>query len=206
MKTISAAAKRALDVLFSAIAIVLTSPVWLVAAVAIKLEDRGPVFYKQKRWGLDGAAFELSKFRTMRVGADRDGTKPATENDPRVTRIGRILRAYGLDELPQFLTILRGDMSIVGPRALATDELWVRDDGTSAPYDEVEGFSERFSVKPGLTGMATIYVPKDSPPSVKLDYDLRYIRERSLRLDIKLIALSIWISFRGRWESREAKL
>jgi lipopolysaccharide/colanic/teichoic acid biosynthesis glycosyltransferase len=187
--------------------IALSLPVSLPLSLAVKLEDGGPVFYRQERWGKGGTRFQAYKFRTMAPGSDRDfGITQAMEMDPRVTRIGRILRAMGLDELPQLLSILRGDMSFVGPRSLAVGEI-VRDgEGGVVSYEEVPGFRERLRVRPGLTGLATVYIPKDSPPARKFRYDLLYIQKRSLCLDLRLIALSFWISFRGKWESRSNKI
>jgi lipopolysaccharide/colanic/teichoic acid biosynthesis glycosyltransferase len=111
-----------------------------------------------------------------------------------------------MDELPQFLNILRGDMSFVGPRALAVGENLIDENGQPIRYETMPDFHSRLSVRPGLTGMATIYIPKDSPPATKLEYDLRYISQQSFWLDLRLILLSLWISLRGRWESRDHKL
>ncbi|MGH2656337.1 MAG: sugar transferase, partial [Actinomycetota bacterium] len=130
----------------------------------------------------------------------------AKENDSRITRVGRILRSTGIDELPQLLNILRGDMSFVGPRALARGEIVVDQEDQTILYEDWPGFQCRLRVRPGLTGMATIYVPKDAHPEVKLAYDLRYIEEQSFWLDLRLIGISLWISFRGRWETRGSKL
>ena len=201
------AVKRAIDVLLSSVMLVVSSPAWLVIAVAIKFDTRGPVFYKQRRFGRGGAQFELYKFRSMKV--DRTGSTKvvqATVADPRVTRVGKVLRAMGLDELPQLLNIWRGDMSFVGPRALAVGETVEIEPGQRVAYEEIPTFAERLEVPPGLTGLATIYLPKDAPVREKLEFDLRYVRERSLWLDLRLIALSFWISVRGKWETRTPKL
>jgi lipopolysaccharide/colanic/teichoic acid biosynthesis glycosyltransferase len=132
------------------------------------------------------------------------GVRQATEGDQRVTRVGRFLRATGMDELPQLLNILRGEMSFVGPRALSTSE---RDrHGELIRYEQTPGFAERLLVRPGLTGLATIYLPKDTPSDVKFQTDLQYVRGLSFWLDVRLVALSFWISFRGRWEARQAKI
>jgi lipopolysaccharide/colanic/teichoic acid biosynthesis glycosyltransferase len=142
----------------------------------------------------------------MVASSDQEfGLKQATENDPRITKVGQVLRAMGLDELPQLLNILWGEMSFVGPRSLAIGEI-VRDEkGRVVKYEDIPGFQERLRVRPGLTGLATIYIPKDSPPRRKFRYDLLYIRKQSFWLDLRLIALSFWISFRGKWESRGKK-
>ncbi len=198
--------KRPLDVILSCIMITLSLPIFLSIALIIKLEDRGPIFYLQERWGRNSTRFTAYKFRTMLANSDQEfGIIHATENDPRVTRLGRLLRTMGLDELPQILNIFRGDMSFVGPRSLAVGEIVSDKNGRAVPYEHVPGFRERLRVKPGLTSIATIYIPKDSSPKKKFRYDLLYIRKQSLRLDLRLIALSFWISFRGKWESRQKK-
>ena len=198
--------KRSLDILLSGIMLVLSLPVFLPIALAIKLEDGGPVFYRQERWGKGGARFRVYKFRTMLPEADqRFGLKQAGENDHRITRVGRILRAMGLDELPQILNILVGEMSFVGPRSLAVGEILEDHKGTRIYYEDIPGFNERLQTQPGLTGLATIYIPKDAEPHRKFRYDLFYIRNHSICLDLHLIALSFWISFRGKWETRSRK-
>lgn len=194
--------KRPLDLLLSGAMLAASAPVWVAIALAIKLEDGGPVLYRQERWGRGGAKFAVLKFRSMVVGADR--LRQAAEDDARITRVGRFLRAFGLDELPQLLNIFRGEMSFVGPRALAVGE---RDrEGVPLDYERLPGFAERLSVRPGLTGLATIYLPKDASPRRKFAVDALYVRRLSFWLDVRLIALSFWISVRGRWETRGAKL
>ncbi len=199
--------KRPLDMLLSAFMLVLSAPVSALIALAIKLEDGGPVFYHQQRWGRWGERFEVYKFRTMVPDSDRRcGLKQAQENDHRITRVGRLLRATGLDELPQLINILRGEMSFVGPRALAIGEIIYDEAGNRIEYENVAGFRERLVVRPGLTSLATIYLPRDSSSRRKFRYDLRYIRNQSFGLDLRLIALSFWISFRGKWETRQRKV
>lgn len=199
--------KRPLDIILSSVMLALSVPVSLPIALAIKLEDGGPFFYRQKRWGKGGTRFRVYKFRTMVPDADRKfGLKQAVENDHRITRIGRILRAMGLDELPQILNILAGEMSFVGPRSLAVGEIVKDDKGNQLQYEDIPGFLERLQVRPGLTGLATIYIPKDATPHRKFRYDLFYIRKQSIYLDLHLIALSFWISFRGKWETRTSKI
>jgi len=198
--------KRPLDVILSAVMIILSIPVSLPLALLIKLEDGGPIFYRQERWGRNGTRFRAYKFRTMVANSDKDfGIKQAIENDPRITRVGRILRAMGLDELPQLLNIFLGDMSFVGPRSLAMGEIVKDKKGNMVEYEDINGFWERLRVRPGLTGLATIYIPKDAAPCRKLRYDLLYICKQSFWLDVRLIALSFWISFRGKWETRGKK-
>ncbi len=197
--------KRPLDVALSSGMLLASAIVWVAIAVAIKLEDGGPVFYRQERWGRGGKRFWVLKFRTMIPDSDRKfGVRQATESDDRVTRVGRFLRACGLDELPQLLNIFRGDMSFVGPRALAITE---RDAaGNLLRYETQPGFQTRVSVRPGLTGIATIYLPKDASAARKFSTDRIYIRRMSFWLDVRLILLSFWISFRGKWESRKGKM
>jgi lipopolysaccharide/colanic/teichoic acid biosynthesis glycosyltransferase len=180
---------------------------WPLIALAIKLEDGGPVFYSQSRWGRAGRIFRCYKFRTMVARADAEhGPVQATLHDPRITRVGAVLRRMGLDELPQLLHIWRGEMSLVGPRALAVDERYRTADQTLLQYPDVPGFGERLQVRPGLTGLATVYLAKDARPEERFKLDLEYVHRQSLRLDLKLVVLSLLISFRGRWEDRGRKL
>jgi len=196
--------KRPLDVFLSAFMILVTMPIWILIAVAIMFEDGGPIFFRQERWGRGGTTFWVYKFRSMVMNADR--LRQAAENDRRITRVGKILRAMGLDELPQVINIWKGEMSFVGPRALVVGEL-VRDpSGTYVTYETTPGFFERLAVRPGLTSIATIYIPKDAPPHRKFRYDLLYIRKISFWLDVHMIALSYWISIRGKWETRKRKV
>jgi lipopolysaccharide/colanic/teichoic acid biosynthesis glycosyltransferase len=198
--------KRPLDVTLSSLMLVLSAPVSLLIALAIKLEDGGPIFYRQERWGRGGARFKAYKFRTMVPHSDRVfGIKQATENDARITRVGRVLRAMGLDELPQMISIFRGEMSLVGPRALAVGEILHDEKGRRLNYEEIPDFWKRLSVRPGLTGVTTIYKPKDISPRKKFRYDLLYIRKQSFGLDLRLILMSFLISFRGKWEHRQRK-
>jgi lipopolysaccharide/colanic/teichoic acid biosynthesis glycosyltransferase len=196
--------KRPFDILLSGLMLALSAPFWAVIAVAIKAEDGGPVFYRQERWGRGQSRFQVLKFRTMVPHADEPGlVRQAVANDDRITRVGRVLRATGLDELPQILNIFRGDMSFVGPRALSVQEH--TEAGTPLRYEEVPGFSTRLLVRPGLTGIATIYLPKDAPARRKFRADSLYIRRLSFWLDLRLVALSFWISLRGNWETRDRK-
>jgi lipopolysaccharide/colanic/teichoic acid biosynthesis glycosyltransferase len=201
------AAKRALDATLSGAGILATLPLWGLIALAIKADTPGPVFYSQPRVGEHGRIFRAWKFRSMVADAERAvGPQQATENDPRVTRIGRLMRATAMDELPQLWNIFRGDMSFVGPRALRPDELELRG-GTvlSVPLEAVSGFAERSTVRPGLTGLAQIYAPRDVLRRHKFRYDRLYIRRQSFGLDVRLILLSFWISARGTWETRRRK-
>jgi lipopolysaccharide/colanic/teichoic acid biosynthesis glycosyltransferase len=195
--------KRAFDAALAAAGLVLSSPLWVLFGLAIKLEDGGPVFYRQTRVGLRGREFDALKFRSMRPDAEAGvGAVQAVEDDPRVTRTGRLMRATAMDELPQLWNIFRGDMSFVGPRALRPGE---SGSGDAGEIDCVAGYAVRISVRPGLTGIAQIYAPRDVPRRQKFRYDRLYVRRRSMWLDLRLILLSFWISFRGTWESRGRK-
>lgn len=199
--------KRPLDVSLSTLMLILSAPVSLLIALAIKLEDGGPIFYRQERWGTRGKRFRAYKFRTMIPNSDGlFGVKQASANDLRITRVGKVLRAMGLDELPQIINIFKGDMSFVGPRALAVGEILHDENGEKVEYEEIPGFWKRLSVRPGLTGITTIYKPKDISPRRKFRYDLLYIRRLSFWLDLRLILMSFWISFRGKWETRGKKV
>jgi lipopolysaccharide/colanic/teichoic acid biosynthesis glycosyltransferase len=199
-------AKRLLDVSLSGIGLLLSSPLWALLAAAIKIEDGGPVFYGQERVGEGGRIFYAYKFRSMIPDSDaKFGALQASEHDPRVTKVGRIMRATAMDELPQLWNIFTGDMSFVGPRALRPGEIEARGDGSHEKLEDVPGFAERHSIRPGLTGIAQIFAPRDIARRNKFRYDRLYIRRRGFGLDLQLIALSFWITFRGRWEHRGDK-
>jgi lipopolysaccharide/colanic/teichoic acid biosynthesis glycosyltransferase len=195
--------KRGFDLLLASLGLILSAPLWVVIAVAIKLEDGGPIFFRQKRWGRYGSPIEVLKFRTM---VPRAGNAQAKENDHRITSVGKALRSMGLDELPQLICIWRGDMSFVGPRALAITEIVKDEQGREIKYQQIPGFWERLSVRPGLTSLSTVYRRKDIHPRKKFFYDLVYLRKQSFWLDLKLILMSLRISILGRWESREEKI
>lgn len=194
--------KRVFDLFVLIIAHILLLPVWLlvwvVIPVSIYLEDKGPVFYRQKRIGKEGKEFIVYKFRTMIKDAEEVGPKWTAEGDPRLTKVGKILRKTALDELPSLLSILKGEMSFVGPRALAVEEQRLLE-------KKIRGFDKRLQVCPGLTGLAQVYNPDDDP-YLKLHYDLEYIKSMSLWLDIKLIFISIWNTVTGKWDSRKGKI
>ena len=197
--------KRAFDVALSGAGLLFSAPLWLILGAAIKLEDGGPIFYSQERVGLSGRNFDALKFRSMRTDAESGvGAVQAVEDDPRVTQIGRFMRRTAMDELPQLWNIFRGDMSFVGPRALRPGEVEASGHGL-VPIDRVPGYAARTAVRPGLTGIAQIYAPRDAPRRQKFRYDRLYVRKRSMWLDLRLILLSFWISFLGTWESRGRK-
>jgi lipopolysaccharide/colanic/teichoic acid biosynthesis glycosyltransferase len=199
-------AKRAFDVMLSGAGLLASAPLWAVIAAMIKLEDGGPVFYGQERSGLHGVPFRVRKFRSMIPDAEAHvGAVQATEGDPRVTRVGRLLRATAMDELPQLWNIFRGDMSFTGPRALRPGEIETLGSGELERLEDVPGFAVRASVLPGLTGIAQIFAPRDIPRRMKFRYDMVYVRQQSFWLDLRLVVLSFWITFRGTWETRGAK-
>lgn len=194
------ALKRVLDFTLATAGLVVSASLWLLIACAIKLEDGGPVFYVQSRWGRNKRPFSVYKFRSMVVDADeRFGAVQATENDQRFTRMGRFLRATSFDELPQLLNIWRGEMSWVGPRALPINEKQLNESGYVAD-DAVPGFDSRCAVQPGLTGIAQLFASRDVPRRQKFRYDNFYVKHQSLWLDLRLIALSFWVSFRLGWK------
>ena len=181
--------KRLIDIIVSLVVIVVTSPIMLVIAIAIKAYDRGPVFFKQKRCTLNGKVFEIHKFRSMIVDAEKEGLSvPASEKDPRITPIGNIIRATRLDELPQIFDILSGNMSLVGPRPERIEhvEKYTKD---------IPEFAYRLKVKGGLTGYAQIFGKYNTTAYDKLKLDLMYIQNYSILLDIKLILMTIKIVF-----------
>jgi lipopolysaccharide/colanic/teichoic acid biosynthesis glycosyltransferase len=197
--------KRLLDVLLSGTGLVLSSPLWVMIAALVKAEDGGPVFFSQERVGQGGREFRALKFRSMKTDAEAGGPMQSGENDPRVTRIGGLLRATAMDELPQLWNIFRGDMSFVGPRALRPGEIEVNGQSGAERLENVPGFAARCAVRPGLTGVAQIYAPRDILRRHKFRYDRVYIRRQSFWLDLRLVLLSFWITFRGTWETRGKK-
>jgi lipopolysaccharide/colanic/teichoic acid biosynthesis glycosyltransferase len=177
-----------MDLVISTIALVLTSPFMLIAAIAIKLDDGGPIFFKQNRITRNGKIFNVLKFRSMIVDADKDGAKKAEVGDDRITKVGRIIRACRLDELPQLINVLKGDMSLVGPRPERIENVYEY----SNAYPE---FELRHKVKGGITGYAQLYGKYNTSPKDKLNMDLIYIETYSIIQDIKLLILTIKILF-----------
>lgn len=181
--------KRIMDLVICILVLIVASPLMLLLALAIKLEDGGSVFYKQARMSLDGKVFEILKFRSMIADAEKDGhSVPAVGHDPRITKVGRFIRATRLDELPQLLNIIKGEMSLVGPRPERLEHV--------VQYTEqVPEFEFRTKVKGGLTGYAQIYGKYNTSPYDKLRLDMMYIENYSLMLDIKLIMLTLRVIF-----------
>lgn len=199
--------KRLFDIVVSAAGLIVFAPVAGIIALAIKLEDGGPVFFTQERVGKGCRVFLAYKFRSMIVNAEQGtGAIQATVNDPRVTRTGRVLRATAFDELPQLWNIFRGDMSVVGPRPLRPGEADTTADGRHLPLSAIPGYEQRHRVRPGLTGIAQVYAPRDLPRTGKFRYDLLYQRKAGFCLDLRLILQSFWITARGRWEDRGRKV
>jgi len=199
--------KRLFDIFVSGAGLLVFAPVASVIAAAIKIEDGGPVLFVQERVGKDCRVFPAFKFRSMIVDAERHtGAVQATVNDPRVTRVGRILRATAFDELPQLWNIFRGDMSIVGPRPLRPGEADTTARGAMLPLSAIPGYEARHRVRPGLTGIAQVHAPRDLPRHGKFRYDLLYLRRAGLCVDLVLIFQSFWITARGRWEHRGKKV
>ena len=181
--------KRVMDIILCLLAMIVAAPIMIVVAIAIKLEDGGPVFYKQKRATIDGKEFDILKFRSMIVDAEKGGFSiPATGKDPRITKVGNVIRACRVDELPQILNILKGDMSVVGPRPERLEHV-------QKYGEEIPEFMYRLKVKGGLTGYAQIYGKYNTTAYDKLRLDLMYIENYSILLDIKLILMTIRILF-----------
>ncbi len=181
--------KRMMDIIISMAVLVIFSPAMLIIALIIKLYDGGPVFFKQKRCTKEGKVFEIHKFRSMIVDAEKEGISiPATDKDPRITPIGSFIRMTRLDELPQMLDILRGNMSIVGPRPERVEHV-------EKYAEEIPEFAYRLKVKGGLTGYAQIYGKYNTTPYDKLRLDLMYVQNYSILLDLKLIIMTLKIIF-----------
>ena len=182
--------KRLVDIVFSAIAIVILSPVFFVTAMAIKITDNGPVLYKQTRLTTDGKEFAILKFRSMRVDAEKDGIARLStgENDSRITPVGKVIRACRIDELPQLFNILRGDLSLVGPRPERPE--------IAAQYcEKMPEFALRLQAKAGLTGYAQVYGKYNTTPYDKLVMDLMYIAHPSIIEDFKIMFATVKILF-----------
>lgn len=181
--------KRFCDVVISAVALVVLLPVLLITAVLIKLESHGPVIFKQQRLGYKGIPFYIYKFRSMCVGAEQQGTGVYSyKGDKRITRVGRIIRATSIDELPQLVNILKGDMSLIGPRPALTYHPW--------PFDQYTEHQKRmFDVRPGVTGWAQVNGRKEVPWPERIELNVYYVDHVSFRLDAKIFFMTIFKVF-----------
>lgn len=188
--------KRPLDVAIVITAYAVLAPlwalIWILVPLAVWLEDRGPIFFKQKRFGLNGRIFNLLKFRSMVRNADKIGPEWTGHRDARVTKVGRFLRRTGLDEVPQAINIVRGDIGLVGPRALP---IRMHEEATK----QEPRFPLRLQVRPGGTGLALLHAPRHCSPRKRLRYDLLYIENASFWLDIRILVLTTWLALTGRW-------
>lgn len=184
--------RRCRDVVLSLLLLLSTLPLLLIVALLIKLDSPGPVLYRQERLGLRGRRFDLWKFRSMRTDAETSGPVWAARHDTRVTRVGAFIRAHRIDELPQLVNVLRGEMSLVGPRP-------ERPIFVAQLVQVIPGFVQRTCVLPGLTGWAQVNCPYGASVEdarLKLDHDLYYIRERSLRLDLQIMLRTVGVVLR----------
>ena len=187
--------KRASDIVLSLLILVLIAPLLLVVALAVKLSSPGPVIFRQRRYGLAGDEIVVYKFRTMTVTEDGDTIKQAGQHDQRVTRLGAFMRRTSIDELPQFINVLQGRMSIVGPRphAVAHNELYRK---------LIKGYMQRHKVRPGITGWAQVNGLRGETEALekmraRIEYDLDYLRNWSLRLDLFIVAKTVWVVLKG---------
>ncbi len=173
--------KRCFDIIFSFIGIVVSSPVLLIVALAIRLDSKGPAIFKQQRLGKEGRVFNIYKFRSMCVGAEKIGSgQYSFKGDSRITRVGKIIRATSLDELPQFFNILKGDMSFIGPRPTLTYHPWPLEE-----YTDIQ--KRRFDVRPGITGLAQVNGRKTLDWVDRIKLDVEYVDNLSLLLDCKIL-------------------
>ena len=201
MKNKSYKLKRFLDIsmVIGGLLFPLLWPLWIIVIfiipILIWVEDRGPIFYSQKRIGKNKKVFKVYKFRTMIPDAEKiTGAVWSTKDDPRITKIGHLLRKTALDEIPQLLNIIKGEMSFVGPRAERPE---LHDEFVKT----IPEFDERLKVTPGLSGLAQINGSYDLDPSEKIKYDIEYIKKMSLLFDIRIIILSVFNSILARWDS-----
>jgi lipopolysaccharide/colanic/teichoic acid biosynthesis glycosyltransferase len=179
---------RLADLVIAAIALVIASPLLLVAAIAIKLDSRGPVFYRARRVGRDGAEFELLKLRTMHTGNDPVGVgTPVLAGDPRVTRVGSLLRRFSLDELPNLLNVIGGEMAIVGPRPTLSAQV-----EAYTPHQR-----RRLEVKPGVTGWAQVNGRAGIPWEERIELDVWYVEHRSLAVDLRILGRTVRLLVTG---------
>jgi len=192
--------KRTCDILLSGIGLVISVPVWVISSIAIVMESGGPIFIAQERVGKDRRIFKILKFRSMDKKAHEESpTNHKGNRTERITKVGKILRATAMDELPQLLSIFSGDMSFVGPRPIHPEEL--RINGSKyRKLEEIPNFNMRCTIRPGLTGIAQVYRGKYDRLERKIKYDLLYMKKQSFMLDAKLVLLSFFVTLFGKWE------
>lgn len=181
---------RVLDIIIGIVGLVISIPILIIFGIMIKKEDGGPIFYKQDRLGKDGKVIFIYKLRSMRVDAEKNGAVWAEKNDPRITKVGRFIRKTRIDEIPQFLNILKGEMSIIGPRP-------ERPTLTMEFNEKIPGFINRLVVKPGLTGYAQVNGGYDISPEDKIKDDLYYIKNRSVFLDLNILLKTVKVVLTG---------
>lgn len=182
--------QRLLDIVLSVIGLLIGIPLIVIFGILIKIEDNGPITYKQERLGKGGKLFYIYKLRSMRTDAEKFGAQWAEKDDPRITKVGKFIRKTRIDEIPQLFNILKGDMSIIGPRPerpLFTEEF----------NQEIPGFINRLAVKPGLTGWAQVNGGYEITPQEKLIEDIYYIRNRSVLLDFKILLKTVKVVLTG---------
>ena len=182
--------QRVLDIVLSVIGILIGIPLMIVFGILIKVEDNGPITYKQERLGKGGKKFYIYKLRSMRTDAEKFGAQWAEKDDPRITKVGKFIRKTRIDEIPQLFNILKGDMSIIGPRP-------ERPSFTEEFNQEIPGFINRLAVKPGLTGWAQVNGGYEITPREKLIEDIYYIENRSVLLDLKILFKTIKVVLTG---------
>lgn len=182
--------QRTLDLVLSTIGLIIAIPLMIIFGILIKIEDRGSITYKQSRLGKDGKEFYIYKLRSMKIDAEKYGAQWAEKEDPRITKIGNFIRKTRIDELPQLFNILKGEMSIVGPRP-------ERPEFTYEFNEEIPGFIDRLAVRPGLTGWAQVNGGYDITPAEKLKLDIYYIKNRSIIMDINIIIKTVGVIFTG---------
>ncbi len=182
--------QRTLDIILSLIGLIIGLPLILIFGLLIKLEDKGPMTYKQERVGKDGKVFYIYKLRSMRTDAEKFGAQWATKNDPRITKVGNFIRKTRIDELPQLFNILRGDMSIIGPRP-------ERPSFTIEFNKDIPGFINRLAVRPGLTGWAQVNGGYEMTPEEKLKADIYYMKHRSFFMDMNILLKTVKVVFTG---------
>lgn len=181
---------RVIDIYLSFVATIFALPFFIIAAVAIKIEDGGPIFYSQKRLGKNGKIFTIYKMRSMKIDAEKNGAQWAKDEDDRITKVGKFIRKTRIDEIPQLWNIYSGDMKIIGPRP-------ERPELAEEFYKELPEFANRLVIEPGLTGLAQVRGGYDLTPAEKLVHDMEYVETRCFWLDVKIVFQTIAVVFSG---------